>query len=149
MAVRNGKPSVNVVRERARWNAPGRVPFRLLKKHPLLCGINLFYYQVEWQQSCLERLVERGAILGTLHLYNAVQQAGFLDLPWPDMEYLLESHSSTKSFIGARPMTLTDFMRHWAMVNGVSPSFFSPQCQTILEKHPERYNDTQGNDKRW
>ncbi|KUJ22638.1 uncharacterized protein LY89DRAFT_728758 [Mollisia scopiformis] len=99
--------------------------FKLLKEHPLLCGLLLFYCQMNLQRVGMHSADSRISILACSHLYNAVQKAQLLSRQWDDLEHIFSNHSDKDFFLGSRPETLTTILRQWALVNGISTTFFS------------------------
>jgi len=103
--------------------------FEILRMSPSLCGMwkYCFHIQLQWKGI---RLVNDTGLVTAAHLYNALQQNGYLEkggnkLVWHDMEYLLELHRKEDTFMGTRPKTIEECTRRLALVQGVSTQTFA------------------------
>lgn len=104
---------------------PPATPFSLLKQHPLLCGMVLFGAKTALQGASLQDANDRISIVACVHLHNAMQEKQLMSQRWEDLDYVLEAHHEGELFLGSPPKTLNGFIRHWAIVNGVSATFFA------------------------
>ena len=58
--------------------------------------------------------------MGLAHLYNALRQNEYLEMPWPRMESLLEIHDQDYIFFGGAPTTLKSALSKIRLSKGVS-----------------------------
>jgi hypothetical protein len=110
--------------------------FKLLKEHPLMCGVALFYMRVALQWAGLSDANGNISILSCAHLYNAMQKTKVLPRQWIDLENILSSHRDGELFIGSRPEAPAAIYRQWLIVNGMSAALFSKDVTQRLERNP-------------
>lgn len=103
--------------------------FEVLRMSPTLCGMwkYCFHIQLQWKGITL---VNDTGLVTAAHLYNALQQNGYLGmgedkLIWDDMEYLLDLHRAEDTFMGTRPKSIEDCTKRLALVQGVAPQTFA------------------------
>lgn len=98
----------------------------VLRMHPLICGVWKYSFQLKLQRTGIQ-LVNESQIMIVIHLYNALQQCGYLDRDciWLDAEYLLNIHRKTNTFGGDRPTTMEDCLKRLSIAQGVSPQTFA------------------------
>lgn len=95
----------------------GKLPLGGLSQNPVVCGsmqCRIFAKSQSDEITMLKR-----SLLGTAAacLYNAVRKEGYLDLPWQDMELLIENYDSAKIFDGQPPKDAKDakdYYNHFA-----------------------------------
>lgn len=75
----------------------------LLKRHPLLCGINLFVIRAKYHDVCVKYVNAAGTVISCLHLYHALRTEGLLTTNWPDMDLLSSIHDYRDIFAGSTP----------------------------------------------
>ena len=116
----------------------------ILKMHPLLCGMWKYCFQLQMQQQGI-KLVNDTVIMVAAHLYNALQQGGYLDkdLKWKDAEYLIDIHRED-TYLKERPKTMEERMRRMSIVMGASAETFASNRRQgsermILSKKGPRY----------
>ena len=80
-------------------------PFLLLSQHPWLCGLLKCAIRTKIQQAGFQQLDLQGLVVAITQLYHAVQYGGRVNLPWPDMDILVRSHSKSP-FLGSVSKTL-------------------------------------------
>ena len=96
-------------------------PFWLLKNHPLLCGLMVYYMNISIRELGISVSNAYDTILSASHLYNAAKQSGLLSQPWPDMEYLISVHTAKRLFVGGLPTTPGDLFKRFQLATGASP----------------------------
>ncbi|KAF2749825.1 hypothetical protein M011DRAFT_484514 [Sporormia fimetaria CBS 119925] len=72
-----------------------------IANHPVMAGLTLYHFQNKYQMLTISKT--QWFIIALCHLYNACRQIGGLSAPWPDLEYIIETHGTRRIFIGARP----------------------------------------------
>ncbi|PYI18955.1 hypothetical protein BO99DRAFT_459826 [Aspergillus violaceofuscus CBS 115571] len=97
--------------------------FKLMKWHPLFCGILTYYVKARFQDFAMAFQGTWGAIMYTAHLYNALQQEGLLTRHWADMELVLGWHNEI--FVGAPPSQQPDFLKQYSLCIGCSAAAFA------------------------
>ncbi|PYH81313.1 hypothetical protein BO82DRAFT_336425 [Aspergillus uvarum CBS 121591] len=97
--------------------------FKLMKWHPLFCGILTYYVKARFQDFAMAFQGTWGAIMYTAHLYNALQQEGLLTRHWADMELVLSWHKEI--FVGAPPCQRPDFLKQYSLCIGCSAAAFA------------------------
>lgn len=91
----------------AKVYGPVRPPsYRLLRNHPLLCGLFCFSIKLQLQRQGLQCSHLYGAARYAAHLYNAIRQEGLCNEKWEKMERLLEIHPPQEVFLGSRPTSI-------------------------------------------
>ena len=117
----------------------------VLKMSPLLCRIWKYAYQLRMQKEGLQLINESQTMIAA-HLYNALQQNGYLDkeCTWEAAEYLPEIHIAADPFLGERPVTVEDCMRRLALSQGVSPETFARSRRQggrrrVMSKNHQRF----------
>lgn len=83
--------------------------FYLLKHHPILCGLKVFWIEMENRELGVALAKTYKTILATAHLYYAARQSGLLSVAWQDMEYLISVRTAQHLFIGGLPTTPEDY----------------------------------------
>ncbi|TVY89568.1 hypothetical protein LAWI1_G004151 [Lachnellula willkommii] len=70
---------------------------------------------------------DQGAVITSIHLYNAAQQSGQMskDLEWIDFEKVIEWQSPSWTFVGDRPESPWECFRHYNLVMGMSATALS------------------------
>ena len=98
----------------------------VLKMSPMLAGMWEYCFHLQMQVEGI-RLVNETQIVTAVHLYNALQQGGYLpkDCLWVDAEYLLDIHAEANTFMGERPVSIEDCTKRLAIAQGVSPQTFA------------------------
>ena len=104
-------------------------PFCLLKHHPTVCGMTKFYLDRTLCVAGLRMCNEWHCLIGMVHLYNALIQSGHLDVPWPDMDAIIDFYGSDYLFIGSPPSSLEDYDRRHRLAAGMPPSALSPDSR--------------------
>lgn len=101
--------------------------FEILRMYPVLCGMLKYCFHIQMQWKGILLLNDTG-IVTAAHVYNALQQNGYLGtkkpVVWEDMEYLFDLHKAEDTFMSARPKSIEDRTKRLAMVQGVAPSTF-------------------------
>lgn len=103
---------------RARY--PDPEPFRLLKQHPLLCGLFLFTTKMQYQEIGVSFVNAWGSVMYCAHLYNAVRQEKLLSRIWRDMEFMITLQSPETLFIGNPPTELGQYLKRFLLSMGYS-----------------------------
>lgn len=105
--------------------APKMESFYLLKNHPVLTGLLMFQLNLRLQDAGITLCNAWRSVLYTAHLYNALRQSGGLNAPWRDIEYIIETHSAKRLFVGAPPSEPSDYLKRFIYVLGGSASTFA------------------------
>ncbi|KAF2499400.1 hypothetical protein BU16DRAFT_557730 [Lophium mytilinum] len=108
--------------------------FYFLGSHPLLCGIILHTMRRLAQEVSISHT--RWLIAAVAHLYNAARQVGGLEVPWKDLEYIIDFHSAKRVFVGAAPTEAELFWARRRLAFGAKLASFAPR------RHGEYKNDT-------
>jgi hypothetical protein len=82
--------------------------FRLMKRHPVFCGLLALHLNLTMQQAEVNFSNAWGSALYLAHLYNAVKQEGLLKRTWPDMELVISFHTKERVFVGGEPTNVED-----------------------------------------
>lgn len=75
--------------------------YEFLSVHPVLSGLTLYHYEKFYQVVSITKI--QWFMVAFAYLYNACRQIGGLDIPWPDLEYIISMHGEKRIFIGERP----------------------------------------------
>ncbi|KAF2241563.1 hypothetical protein BU26DRAFT_525064 [Trematosphaeria pertusa] len=99
----------------------------MFRHHPMICGLILQDLIMLLHDRGIEHDSHHGSVLGTIHLYNAALQLGFLppSATWADLEYVIAKIGERALFVGERPRTLRDCYIRLALVMGISISNFT------------------------
>lgn len=122
--VMNSVKQVAATKKRRVWQ-----DFEVLRMSPVLCGMLKYCYHIQLQWKGIS-LVNDTGIVTAAHMYNALQQNGYLTkngekIVWDDMEYLLDLHKAEDTFMGQRPRSIEDCTKRLALVQGVAPTTFA------------------------
>lgn len=98
--------------------------FFLLKNHPMLCGLFLQGFLVEFQRTGTHLASGQGLVSCAMHLCHAAHLTGLLppDMKWSDLDYVIEKHGDPWIFVGERPQTLSKCFVHLNLSLGIRPS---------------------------
>ncbi|KAJ4118720.1 hypothetical protein NW768_010780 [Fusarium equiseti] len=96
--------------------------WRFLKRSPILCGLALFHARAEIYNLSMKCLKQTGITTKVVHLYNAIQQEGFLDKPWADMEAFEACFEEQDLFMHRKPKRSTQYHERLFMQLGFSLS---------------------------
>ena len=75
----------------------------VFERNPLSAGLacfQLLHHFNAWGTTVADPF---GNPLKALHLYNAVKQENMLEVPWPDLDFLIDMHTSEHLFVGGFP----------------------------------------------
>jgi hypothetical protein len=100
--------------------------FRLMKRHPVFCGLLAFHLHLTMQQAGIIFSNAWGSSLYLAHLYNAVKQEGLLKRTWPDMELVISFHTNERIFVGDKPTNVEDYLKRFVLTTGLSAQAFAP-----------------------
>jgi hypothetical protein len=87
--------------------------------HSTLAGMCMWYFNRIYQAAAITKI--QWFIVGLSHLYNAARQVGGLDLAWPDLDYIIETHGSQRIFVGTPPTDPYDFLNRYVLACHMSP----------------------------
>ncbi|KAJ4020230.1 hypothetical protein NW752_005337 [Fusarium irregulare] len=115
-------------------------PWRFLKRSPVLCGLALFHARVEIYNLSINCMKETGVTTRLVHLYNAIQQEGFLDKSWADMEEFEACFEEEDLFMGRKPTRSSQYNERLMVQMGCSFSSIqklkrSSWRQQVTDKH--------------
>src|SRR5271155_646389 len=109
------------------WNPAAPAPsFRLMKRHPVFCGLLALHLNLTMQQAGITFSNAWGSALYLAHLYNAVKQEGLLKRTWPDMELIISFHTKERIFVGDKPTNVEEYLKRFALSMGLSAQAFAP-----------------------
>lgn len=100
-------------------------PYKLLKNHPILCGILAFQFTVIIQEAGIYLAGAWGSIIYPAHMYNAARQSGTLSVPWESMEFLIRLHGASSVFAGNPPTDFDGYFRRATLMLGYSAQIFA------------------------
>lgn len=84
-------------------------PFRLLRNHPILCGLIVFRLQILLQRSSIEMCNDSGSIVYAAHIYNAACRGGGLHKHRRDIDYIIDLHTPKRVFSGTSPSVAAEY----------------------------------------
>ncbi|OCK83915.1 hypothetical protein K432DRAFT_440463 [Lepidopterella palustris CBS 459.81] len=116
-------------------------PFFLYANHPVLSGLILHGVRSSYRKNTIPYV---GWFLTAMaHLYNAAKQAGGLQLPWMDFEFLIDHHPI---FVGVPPMNPIDFKQRFELALGLSLQNFASDKRGTHKKRvdPRTARDERG-----
>ncbi|OAL49650.1 hypothetical protein IQ07DRAFT_62763 [Pyrenochaeta sp. DS3sAY3a] len=101
--------------------------FSLLKSHPAMCGVILFFLHTEYHRLYTDLFGTNGRILAVAHLYNAAHQLGYLskEIGWADMDFFIDTQGSDYIFVGGRPENGVDVFKRFCLAIGIPASEFA------------------------
>lgn len=99
--------------------------FYLLRNHPVLSGLLAFNLNLSMQEAGIILCNTWGSILYPAHLYNACRHSAGLDVEWPDIEYVIATHSAKRLFVGAAPTEPSDYLKRFVLALGGSAQNFA------------------------
>ncbi|RAH46210.1 uncharacterized protein BO95DRAFT_481817 [Aspergillus brunneoviolaceus CBS 621.78] len=97
--------------------------FKLMKWHPLFCGILTYYIKARFQDFAMAFQGTWGAIMYAAHLCNALRQEGLLTRHWADMELALSWHNEI--FVGTPPCQPSEYFKQYSLSIGLSAAAFA------------------------
>ncbi|KAK5151131.1 hypothetical protein LTS14_009627 [Recurvomyces mirabilis] len=97
-------------------------PFHLLKNQPVLAGLLVFYLNMQLNDGGLQLCNGWGTAVYPAHLYNAIHHGAGFKQEWDDIDYVLDTHSASRIFVGAPPTEPQDFLKRFTLALGVSAS---------------------------
>ncbi|CAG8953349.1 hypothetical protein HYFRA_00003560 [Hymenoscyphus fraxineus] len=105
--------------------------FYLLRNHPMLLGLIVQSFLGEIHEIGITMSGDQGAILTTVHLYNALQRLGTIskNLVWTDVEKLISWQGPSLIFVGDRPENPRDCLVRHALAIGISVTALSRDQQ--------------------
>lgn len=103
--------------------SPGE-PFKVMKWHPMLCGLATFYLRSRYQELSLSFQSAWGSIMYSAHLYNALREEKLLKGQWIDMDVVMGWHDEI--FVGERPPSRPeDYLKRFSLSMGWSAASFA------------------------
>ena len=82
---------------------------RLLRLHPILCGLKVFRLEMLLQHSGVEMCNDSGSVICAAHIYNAACRSGSLQKNWRDIDYVIDLHTPERVFSGSTPTVAVDY----------------------------------------
>lgn len=113
-----------IQRARKRLRRPEGEPFKLMKQHPLLCGLWAYHLKALFHKVGVVFAGAWGSIMYCAHLYNAVRQEKLLHRRWKDIELIMKLQEGN-IFVGDPPKTPEDYLKRFALSMGYSASAFA------------------------
>lgn len=99
--------------------------FRLLRQHPLVCGLLAFHLHSEYHSAGVIYANVMGVVLHTSHLYNTIQQEGSCSASWPDLDLMVHMQSEERVFVGGKPDSAEDYLKRFCLCMGYSAEQFA------------------------
>ena len=84
-----------------------------LAVHPILSGRTMWDYHRTFH--CAAIIKVQWFTVALAHLYNACRQVGGLDVPWPDLDFIIECQGSARVYIGGPPTDPNLFYKRLAL----------------------------------
>ncbi|KAL2829503.1 hypothetical protein BDW59DRAFT_142166 [Aspergillus cavernicola] len=97
--------------------------FKLMKWHPLLCGIWTYNLKARYQDLAVVFQGAWGSIMYSAHLYNALRKEKLLARQWIDMDLVLSWHDEI--FVGDPPSQPADYLKRFSLSMGYSAASFA------------------------
>ncbi|KAF2109098.1 hypothetical protein BDV96DRAFT_605172 [Lophiotrema nucula] len=69
--------------------------------HPVLAGLVYYHYHKTYSAMSVSKI--GWFVVALCHLYNAAKLVGGLDVSWPDLDFIIESHGVKRIFVGDPP----------------------------------------------
>ncbi|KAI1490554.1 hypothetical protein F5X96DRAFT_694534 [Biscogniauxia mediterranea] len=115
------------------------IPFLLMKNHPLLCGMQIYWIQQRWQEFSLSFYSLGPSIIPAANLYNVMRIYGLVEV-WHDMEFMIEMLGPERFFCGKRPVVAEDCLKRIGIIEvivenlpNLPPPF--PFIDEIFQRH--------------
>jgi hypothetical protein len=126
-------------------------PFFFLRENPLLCGLMSYFLKMGRHIFAIGLSNTYDAIISAAHLYNAARQIdlrrGSEPPKWPDMEYILATHSADRLFVGSFPKEPVDFFKRYQLAIGVSPTNFARNKRSDKYLEPKKISSRRLHEK--
>ncbi|KAE8354727.1 hypothetical protein BDV28DRAFT_130402 [Aspergillus coremiiformis] len=116
---------------RKRLKRPPGDPFKLMRSHPLFCGLIAYHFKVIFQEVSVVFVNAWGAVMYIYHLYNAARQEKLLTSRWHDMEIIMGLQGDV--FVGDAPRTPDDYLKRFALSMGYSATAFARDRRQVRE----------------
>jgi hypothetical protein len=100
-------------------------PFKLLKQHPLFCGLLMYGFKALFQEVGIAFSGAWGSIMYSGHLYHAVRNEKFLNKQWRDMELVTFLQGPEHFFVGDEPRTAEEYLKKFCLSMGYSATAFA------------------------
>ncbi|KAH8808304.1 hypothetical protein F5884DRAFT_364660 [Xylogone sp. PMI_703] len=98
----------------------------LQKRHPILCGLMTFRYNLTMEEVGLKAANSWGGIMATAHIYNMIrQEIPEKGLVWEDMDSLIAIHTVENMFVGYLPKEPMAYLKHYGLATGAKPEMFA------------------------
>lgn len=108
--------------QEALGSSPGE-PFKLMKWHPMLCGLAMFYLKARYQELSLSFQAAWGSVMYSAHLYNALRKEKLLKGQWIDMNMVMAWHDEI--FVGEPPSRPEDYLKRFSLSMGWSAASYA------------------------
>ncbi|KAK5947420.1 hypothetical protein PMZ80_001570 [Knufia obscura] len=115
-----------VKRHMSQANFP-KEDFRVLRQHPILCGLMAFHVRLMMSNCGLSYMNSWGSGMFMAHLYNAVRQEKSCEVEWPDMESFMDVHAVECLFSNGRPQSPRDFYKRFELCMGAPLDRYSKE----------------------
>lgn len=99
-------------------------PYHFMRTYPLVAGVNVYTLGMRTHYAGIEVLNDARVVLCTAYLYKACVSSGALTRSWPDMEFIIETHSKMRPFIWESEQGVSAMARHLGMALGVKRTDF-------------------------
>ncbi|KAK8195700.1 uncharacterized protein BKA78DRAFT_342461 [Phyllosticta capitalensis] len=121
----NDKVQKSILRFKRR--APGK-HFHF-KNNPVFCGLFIYSLQMRYHIISIDYANTWKAVLNARHLYNAFRQEDLIKSKCADMEVFQLVQPDSVSFAGDAPKKKEDYIKRYAIMNGMSAASFSKDAR--------------------
>lgn len=105
-----------------------------LRKNPILCGLNLLFYQAQIQGFGIDIMNHDQTIICGSHLHNALGKENLLNTEWVDMELVVHTFHMSNLFVGEEAPTGADnYYRNYLLHLGMPISYFAANPRRLVE----------------
>ncbi|KAF2146868.1 uncharacterized protein K452DRAFT_242024, partial [Aplosporella prunicola CBS 121167] len=111
-------------KESQRLRRPNTEPFKLMKNHPLFCGLYSFSLKSLFQEAGVVFASSWGSIIYSAHIYNAVWQEKLIKKQWKDMELVYMLQGQDEMF-GGTPKNTDAYLKRFCLSMGYSATAFA------------------------
>ncbi|KAK7888554.1 hypothetical protein LTR67_008900 [Exophiala xenobiotica] len=93
---------------------------RLLARNPVMAGIACLHLIWTYNSWSCQFADSTPLLMKGVHIYNAARQEGELKRSWPDLDFVISSHTPQYVFVGDFPRSCSQYLSRLALVCGSS-----------------------------